>query len=46
MLITLAVILFGPSGLFMSKMPKFQRAGMREGGLPLPAAFQYLILVM
>ena len=40
---TLAVILFGPGGFFMSKM---QRAGMREGGLPLPPAFQYLILMM
>ena len=24
----------------------FQRAGMREGGLPLPLAFQYLILMI
>ena len=29
-----------------SKMPMFQRAGMREGGKPLPQAFQYLILVI
>ena len=29
-----------------SKMPMFQRAGMQEGGLPLPPAFQYLILVV
>ena len=29
-----------------SKMPMFQRAGMREGGLPLPLAFQYVILVI
>ena len=42
----LAIILFGPGGLFMSKMPMFQRAGMREGGLPLPLAFQYLILMI
>ena len=28
-----------------SKMPMFQRTGMREGGLPLPPAFQYLILM-
>ena len=28
-----------------SKMPMFQRAGMRKGGLPLPLAFQYLILM-
>ena len=29
-----------------SKMPMFQRAGMREGGEPLPLAFQYLILMI
>ena len=29
-----------------SKMPMFQRAGMREGGEPLPLAFQYLILMV
>ena len=29
-----------------SKMPMFKRAGMREGGEPLPLAFQYLILVI
>ena len=28
-----------------SKMPMFQRTGMREGGLPLPPAFEYLILM-
>ena len=28
------------------KMPIFQRAGMREGGEPLPLAFQYLILMI
>ena len=44
--ITLAVISFGPGGLFISKMPMFQRAGMREGKLPLPPAFQYLILMI
>ena len=26
------------------KMPMFWRAGMREGGKPLPLAFQYLLL--
>jgi hypothetical protein len=26
-------------------MPIFQRAGMREGELPLPPAYQYLILI-
>ena len=29
-----------------SKMPMVQRAGMREGGEPLPLAFQYLILMI
>jgi hypothetical protein len=35
----LAVILFGPGGLLMSKMSMFQKAGMREGRLPLPPPF-------
>ena len=43
---TLAVILFGPGYLFISKMPMCQRAEMREEGLPLPPAFQYLILMI
>ena len=29
-----------------SKIPMFQRAGMREGGKPLPLAFRYLILMI
>ena len=29
-----------------SKMPMFQRVGMREGGLPLPLTFQYLIFMI
>ena len=29
-----------------SKMPMFQREEMREGGKPLPLAFQYLILMI
>ena len=28
-----------------SKMPMFQRAGMKEGGLPLPPTFQNLIFM-
>ena len=28
-----------------SKMPMFQRTGMRDGRLPLPPAFQHLILM-
>ena len=39
---TLAVKMFGP----VSKMPMFQRAVMRDGWLPLPLAFQYLILLI
>ena len=31
--------------IWWSKMPMFQRAGIREGGLPLPPAFQHLILM-
>ena len=29
-----------------SKMPMLQRAEMKEGGLPLPPAFQYLIILI
>ena len=29
-----------------SKMTMFKRAGLKEGGLPLPPAFQYLILLI
>ena len=32
--------------VFTPKMAIFQRAGIREGGLPLPLAFQYLILLI
>ena len=31
---------------FTPKIAIFRRAGMREGGLPLPLAFQYLILMI
>ena len=31
---------------FRLKMAIFRKAGMREGGLPLPLAFQYLILLI
>ena len=31
--------------VFRPKMTIFLRAGMREGGLPLPLAFQYLIFM-
>ena len=32
--------------VFRPKMAIFRRAGMREGVLPLPLAFQYLILMI
>ena len=32
--------------VFRPKMPIFRRAGMREGGLPLPLAFHYLIFMI
>ena len=32
--------------VFRPKMAIFWRVGMREGGLPLPLAFQYLILMI
>ena len=32
--------------VFGPKMAIFWRAGMKEGGLPLPLAFQYLILMI
>ena len=32
--------------VFRPKMAIFRRTGMREGGLPLPLAFQYLILMI
>ena len=32
--------------VFRPKMAILQRAGMKEGGLPLPLAFQYLIFMI
>ena len=32
--------------VFTPKIAIFRRVGMREGGLPLPLAFQYLILII
>ena len=32
--------------VFRPKMAIFRMAGMREGGLPLPLPFQYLILMI
>ena len=39
---TLFVKMFGMGGLFMN----FKSAGLKEGGLPLPPAFQYLLLMI
>ena len=36
---------FGHFADFSPKMAIFWRAGMREGGLPLPLAIKYLILI-
>ena len=33
-------------GCLWSKMPTLQRAGMREGGKPVPLLFQHLILMI
>ena len=30
----------------VSKMPIFRRGGMRDGGKPLPLAFQYLMFMI
>jgi hypothetical protein len=45
-MITLLPKIFGRFADFRPKMAIFQRAGMREGRLPLPLAFQYLILMI
>ena len=42
---TVVCIIVRRFAFLWSKMPMFQRAGMREGGLPLPPAFQYLNLM-
>ena len=38
--------MFRQFGLFTNVMPMFQRVGMKEGGGPLPLAFEYLILMI
>ena len=43
---TLCCIYLRSLACLWSKMPMFQWAGMREGGEPLPLAFQYLILMI
>ena len=42
---TVVFIIVRRFACFWSKMPMFQMAGMRDGGLPLPPAFQYFILM-
>ena len=43
---TLMLVYHCHKPVFTPKMAIFQRAGIREGGLPLPLAFQYLILMI
>jgi hypothetical protein len=43
---TLMLVYHSRKPVFRPKMAIFQRAGMRKGGLPLPLAFQYLILMI
>ena len=43
---TLMLVYHCHKPVFTPKMAIFQRAGIREGGLPLPLAFQYLILLI
>ena len=43
---TLCCKCLGSFPFLKCKMPMFWRAGMREGGKPLPLAFQYLIFMV
>ena len=43
---TLMLVYHCHKPVFTPKMAIFWRAGIREGGLPLPLAFQYLILLI
>ena len=43
---TLMLVYHCHKPVFTPKMAIFQRAEIREGGLPLPLAFQYLILLI
>jgi hypothetical protein len=43
---TLMLVYHCHKPVFTPKIAIFQRAEMREGGLPLPLAFQYLILMI
>ena len=44
--LTLPPKMFGRIADFRPKMAIFRSAGMRRGGLPIPLAFQYLILMI
>ena len=44
--LTLCLISLRSFAFLWSKMDMFQRAGIREGGKPLPLAFQYLIFMV
>ena len=44
--VTLMLVYHCHKPVFTPKMAIFRRAGIREGGLPLPLAFQYLILLI
>ena len=46
MICTLCCKSIRSSAILWCKMPMFWRAGMREGGKPLPLAFQYLIFMV
>ena len=42
---TLMLVYHCHKPVFTPKIAIFRRGGMREGGLPLPLAFQYLIFM-
>ena len=43
---TLVLVYHSRKPVFRPKMAIFRRTGIWEGGLPLPLAFQYLILMI
>ena len=46
MIRTLMLVYHSHKPVFTPKMAIFRTAGMRKGGLPLPLAFQYLIILI
>ena len=46
LLLTLMLVYHCHKPVFTPKIAIFRRAGMREGGLPLPLTFQYLIFMI